>query len=171
MKAKNNKQPNNNLRLLKPSRSQGKEFPLGDFFTPEPEQERRHLGPSCDLYVPGELIGRLDELILRNGSIRIVLHRCLEKNRPYSRVLLHSLPSKISYQKRQSRRKRFPFRPFAGDWSELRKISMHHGVSMCKMFASMLENELYPQLEHAANSLPEEMDDSTFEFPFDKRGA
>ncbi|TGK33689.1 DUF1564 family protein [Leptospira gomenensis] len=167
MKAKNK----NQLRLLKPNRSQGKQFPLGDFFTPEPKLDRRHLGPSCDLYVPEDLIEQLDEMISRIGSIRVVLHNCLEKNRSHSRILLHSLPSKISYQERHLKSKRFPFRPFAGDWSELRKISMYHGVSMCKMFATMLESELYPRIEHAANSLPSEMEDEFSEFPFDKRGA
>lgn len=154
MKIKKSKQPFRHLKLLKPNRF-GKdrtEQKLRDL-----PKNLKKLGSPSDVNIPKELVSYLNKRIQRAGSLRLLLNQCIHQRPFLILVPKQTLRNKISYQKQKLELQRYSFRPFENDWIELKRLAFLHGVSMCKMFVTLLlETDFYPESRYAENLILDE---------------
>ncbi|MCE9500111.1 MAG: DUF1564 domain-containing protein [Leptospira sp.] len=94
--------------------------------------------------IPKKLSLNLYPLIGGPARVDEYLHKLLNKYRIlcYSGSLVRFDGEKLKYQKKNHEWDRADFRPYAGDWTELRILSSMHGMTMTKFFVMLAELDM-----------------------------
>lgn len=105
-------------------------------------KSKKNVGPS-DLLLPKHLEGYLKKKIKKHGNLKNYFHYVMIKFQ--KKNLFSKFPDaafrKTLYQSKKQNLIRFSFRPDHQDWYEAKLASFYFGISICKLFSRLVDND------------------------------